>query len=111
MKKAMVYVLALTLSFSALMAGCGENRGTDGKTTMPTSTPQQTASPETILPNAEDGVVNDRDGIITDNDNSAGNGNEENHTGEKKTHTGTGAGTGGTVKGYTAPRTAMTDNR
>ena len=111
MKKAMVYVLALTLAFSALLAGCGEIRGTDGKTTMPTSTPQQTGFPETMMPNAEDGVVNDRDGIITDGDNGTVNRDEQIHTGENQMRTGTGAGTGGTGNGYTAPGSGLIGKR
>ena len=69
MKKSMVYVIALTLAFSTLLAGCGDMRGTDGTPTAPTATPLQTMIPETMTPNPEDGIVNDRDGIITDNDN------------------------------------------
>ena len=69
MKKTMVYVIALTLAFTTLLAGCGEMRGTDGTPATPSATPMQTSLPETMMPNPEDGVVNDRDGIITDNDN------------------------------------------
>ena len=69
MKKAMVYIVALTMAFSAMLAGCGEMRGTDGNTTAPTATPKVTASPETLMPDPADGVVEDRDGIITEKDN------------------------------------------
>ena len=68
MKKAMVYVIALTLALSALLAGCGETRRTDGEATAPTATPQQTMVPESMMPNPEDGIVRDGDGIITDGD-------------------------------------------
>ena len=68
MKKAMVYVLALTLAFSVLLAGCGETRGTDDRTTAPSATPQQTMIPDTTMPDPRDGEVRDRDGIITDGD-------------------------------------------
>ncbi len=69
MKRTMVYVLALTLAFSTLLAGCGErNNAKDGKTGMPTTTPQQTAAPGTMTPDPADGVVRDQDGIITDGD-------------------------------------------
>ena len=69
MKRTMVYVLALTLAFSTLLAGCGEmNNAKDGKTGMPTATPQQTATPGTMTPDPADGVVRDQDGIITDGD-------------------------------------------
>ena len=69
MKRTMVFVLALTLAFSTLLAGCGEmNNAKDGKTGMPTATPQQTAAPGTVTPDPADGVVRDKDGIITDGD-------------------------------------------
>ncbi len=66
MKSAMVYVLALSILFSALLSGCGEMRGTKGKSGVPTATPAQT-----LLPDPEDGEVRDRDGIITDEDSGA----------------------------------------
>ncbi|MBE6998458.1 MAG: hypothetical protein E7427_09875 [Ruminococcaceae bacterium] len=69
MKKAMVYILALTLAFTALLAGCGETRGTGSDTAAPSATPQATVLPENMMPDPEDGEVNDRDGIITDDDN------------------------------------------
>ena len=91
MKKTMVYVLALTLAFSTFLAGCGEMRGTDGRTTAPTATPQQTMIPETMMPNPEDGVVRDNDGIITDGDSGNGTGNTPNLP-ESTMRPGTGAG-------------------
>ena len=69
MKKAMVYILALTMAFSTLFAGCGEMRGTDGSTTSPTPAPKITSAPEAMVPDPADGVVEDRDGIITEQDN------------------------------------------
>ena len=68
MKKTMVYVIALTLALSTFLAGCGEMRGSDDRSTLPSATPQQTLLPETMMPDPEDGVVRDNDGIITDND-------------------------------------------
>lgn len=68
MKKAMIYICALTLAFSALLSGCGEMRRTDGGTTQPTATPEATVLPETLMPDIADGEVRDRDGIITDGD-------------------------------------------
>ncbi len=66
MKKTMIYILALTLAFSTLLAGCGEVR--DDKTP-PAETPQATILPETMMPDPADGEVRDRDGIITDGNN------------------------------------------
>ena len=76
MKKAMVYMIALTLAFSTMLAGCGEMRGTDKGTPTPTPTisPDVTFPTETMMPNPEDGEVRDRDGIITDGDSGAGTG-------------------------------------
>ena len=68
MKKTMVYVIALALSLTALLSGCGEMRGKDGSPTGPTAAPTQTILPETIMPDPEDGIVRDSDGIITDGD-------------------------------------------
>ena len=67
MKKTMVYILALSLALTMLMAGCGER--TDNKTdAVPTQTPlpQNTVLPETMMPDPEDGVVDDVDGVITE---------------------------------------------
>ena len=38
-------------------------------TAAPSATPQATVLPENMMPDPEDGEVNDRDGIITDDDN------------------------------------------
>ena len=75
MKKAMIYIIALTLAFSALLAGCGEIRGRGDDKTAPAETPEATILPETMMPDPADGEVRDRDGIITDGD--SGNGNAE----------------------------------
>ena len=73
MKKAMVYLLALTLAFSTMLAGCGEMRGTNTDTDRPAGTPAPTVLPETATPDPADGEVRDRDGIITDGDTGAVN--------------------------------------
>jgi len=94
MKKAMVYICALTLALSALLTGCGEMRRTDGGATQPTATPDVTVLPESMMPDVADGEVRDRDGIITEGDN-----------GSASTQPKTGAGidaTGKTAAGTTA---------
>lgn len=68
MKKTMVYILALSMAFSALLAGCGENKN-NRPNANPTGTPTLTDQPTTMTPDPDDGTVNDNDGIITDNDN------------------------------------------
>lgn len=68
MKKTMVYILALSMAFSALLSGCGENKNNRPNTT-PTVNPTATNAPATMMPDPEDGNVNDNDGIITDGDN------------------------------------------
>ena len=72
MKKAMVYICALSLALSALLAGCGETRRTDSNVATPTPTPEVTLLPESMMPDAADGQVRDRDGIITEGDNGGG---------------------------------------
>ena len=69
MKKAMVYICALSLALSALLAGCGETHRTDDGAAAPTPTPEGTVLPESMMPDAADGEVRDRDGIITEGDN------------------------------------------
>ena len=76
MKRAMVYLLALTLAFSAMLAGCGEMRGTGTDSVRPTETPAPTVLPETVMPDPADGEVRDRDGIITDGDSGMVNGGD-----------------------------------
>ena len=98
MKKAMVYICALTLAFSALLSGCGEMRRTDGGTTQPTATPDVTVLPESMMPDVADGEVRDRDGIITEGDK-----------GNASTMPKTGAGTD--AAGKTAAGTTATTKR
>jgi len=94
MKKAMMYICALTLAFSALLSGCGEISRPDGGAAAPTATPEVTVLPESMMPDAADGEVRDRDGIITDGDTGSGNGNVLPETGTgNKTENGTGTGT------------------
>lgn len=76
MKRAMVYLLALTLAFSTMLAGCGEMRGTDADHTRPAETPAPTVLPETVVPDPADGEIRDSDGIITDGDSGAVNGRD-----------------------------------
>ena len=108
MRKAMVYILALTLAFSALLAGCGEN-SSDRNSTRETQKPQTSSTPETMMPDPEDGVVKDRDGIITDGDtggvlddniltdgNGTGNGNGGMMNGSGQA-SGSGSGNGASV--------------
>ena len=74
MKKTMVYILALSLALTMLLSGCGERA--DNKTdTKPTQTPQpqNTVLPETMMPDPEDGVVDDVDGVITEPENEIKN--------------------------------------
>ena len=94
MKKAMVYVIALTLALSAMLAGCGEKRGTDGGTNAPKETAQQTMTPETMMPDPDDGVVRDRDGIITDGD-SGNAGSTSSKAPESNANPAAGSGTQG----------------
>ena len=75
MKKVMVFVLALSLALSAMLAGCGEMRGRDDRTTAPTATPKQTIVPDTTTPDPQDGIVRDDDGIITESDSGGAAGN------------------------------------
>ena len=69
MKKTMVWVLTLTVLCAALLAGCGETAG-DGNGNNTTGTPASPSdgAPETMLPDVNDGLVDDTDGIITDDD-------------------------------------------
>lgn len=106
MKKAMVYILALTMLFTVMLSGCGENRGngnnggTDPKNT--------DILPEVSMPVVEDGEVEDTDGIITDDDNGTGTvtggdtgmgNNGGNGTGNTGAGNGNGNGGNGTTGG------------
>ena len=73
MKNTMVYLLALALAAAAFLTGCGEMRKPSGGAADPSATPTQTAFPETMMPDPEDGIVRDRDGIITEEDNAGSN--------------------------------------
>lgn len=109
MKKAMVYLLALTLAFSTMLAGCGEMRGTDGNTAKPTEPPQATVVPETMMPNPEDGVVRDRDGIITDRDTDGSRTGTTPLTPENNENSG--AGTGSMNGGNSMPNMTASGKR
>ncbi|MBE6914885.1 MAG: hypothetical protein E7472_08170 [Ruminococcaceae bacterium] len=67
MKRAMVYILAMTMVFTVMLSGCGENRTNEPATT-PTEKPEMTIVPENMMPDTEDGAVKDRDGVITGSD-------------------------------------------
>ena len=104
MRKAMVYILALTLTFSALLAGCGENTN-DRDTVKDTQKPQTSAAPATMMPDPEDGVVKDDDGIINDGDTGSnsddnvlnnGDGRDDGIVGTDNGITGNGAANGAT---------------
>ena len=70
MKKTMVYILALSMVFSALLTGCGDKKtGRPNATPTPTTSPEASILPENMMPDPDDGNVNDDDGIITDDDN------------------------------------------
>ena len=75
MKRAMVYLIAISALVSALLSGCGE-MGTKAPATTPapsaTVKPQETMLPETMLPDESDGIVKDTDGIIEDSDTGTG---------------------------------------
>lgn len=69
MKKTMAWVLVLGVLCAALLTGCGETAG-DGNGNNTTDTPASGSDnvPETMLPDVNDGVVDDTDGIIGDGD-------------------------------------------
>ena len=69
MKKTMVWLLALSVLCAALLTGCGEMAG-DGNGNNTTGAPASPSDgvPETMLPDVNDGFVDDTDGIITDGD-------------------------------------------
>ena len=101
MKRAMVYILTLTLAFSALLSGCGDNRDRDQKpaatarpqsTAAPTASPEPSLLPESMMPDPEDGVVKDDDGIITDDDTGSESSDDSILTGENAMDPETNAG-------------------
>lgn len=73
MKKTMACILTLAVLCAALLTGCGETAG-DGNNTAGTAGNGNNASnpaadnnvPETMLPDVNDGIVDDTDGIIND---------------------------------------------
>ena len=69
MKRAMIYLIAISALLTALLSGCGENVGKNPTTTPPASNPNVTMKPEVGEPNVSDGVINDTDGVITEGDN------------------------------------------
>ena len=91
MKKIMVCILALTVLCAVLLTGCGETAGDGNNTTGTAGNGNNGAAsptdnvPETMLPDVNDGIVDDTDGIIDDFDT----GRADNGT------------TGGTVGGNT----------
>ena len=65
MKKTMVCALALAVLCAALLTGCGEMSGNgNGNNTTDTPTSGSDNVPETMLPDVNDGIVDDTDGII-----------------------------------------------
>ena len=70
MKRAMVYLIAISAVFTMLLSGCGEtNTKVPPATATPTTQPQETLLPESMMPDESDGIVTDTDGIITEDDN------------------------------------------
>ena len=75
MKKTMVCILTLTVLCAALLTGCGETAGdrnntagTGGNGNNGTAASPTDNVPETMLPDVNDGIVDDTDGIIDDFD-------------------------------------------
>ena len=98
MKRAMVYLIAISVLLTALLAGCGEIR-TGQSGTAPTNAPETMILPD-VTPDASDGMVGDTDGIITEGDNGTvsgsgmTDGNNSSMTGGSSSGT-----TGGTQSG------------
>ena len=70
MKKYFVYFITV-LALSIALCGCGRDKVNDNSIVIsPTVSPATTIEPsESIMPELEDGAVNDEDGIIEDKDN------------------------------------------
>ena len=83
MKRAMVYLIAISAVFTVLLSGCGET-GTKvpPATAAPTAQPQETLLPESMLPDESDGIVTDKDGIITESDNPGTSGEDDGLNGD-----------------------------
>ena len=75
MKKALIYILALS-ALCAALTGCGDTRDERNNTMDPASSPDLLPDMEELIPgdmepDMDDGIVNDTDGIITDNGREA----------------------------------------
>lgn len=80
MKKAMVLITALSLLTVSLLTGCGTTNDRDGNTQRPpeatntqppaaTQQPDQNGIlPDDMMPDREDGEVDDNDGVITEHE-------------------------------------------
>jgi len=72
MKRAMVYLIALSALAVTLLTGCGENRKTPAATATPKpEARQEEVVPGTGAPDIDDGIVKDTDGMIEDEDTGA----------------------------------------
>ena len=86
MKRSIAILLGAAL-LTLLLSGCGEMK-TDRPAVSATPIPETTLIPEEMMPDPEDGVVNDGDGVIepgdngtqagADKGNTAGGGNSDN---------------------------------
>ena len=106
MKRAMVYILAMTMVFSVMLSGCGENR-TNEPATVPTDSPVTTVVPENMTPDTEDGVVKDRDGVITGSDTGDSVLDTERRSAAYNDMTGSAAAKSGTATGDVGNGTAV----
>ena len=94
MKRSMAILLAAAL-LTLLLCGCGELKPSRPAVSA-TPIPETTLLPESMMPDPEDGEVNDRDGIIEPGDNG----------GDDTSDTGTGAASGKTGVGNTGKPSA-----
>lgn len=69
MKRAMIYLIAISALLTAILSGCGEHAMKNPNPNAPTTTPDVTMQPEIGEPDVSDGVINDTDGMITEGDN------------------------------------------